>query len=100
MVNIPSVQSIFPVTGAGRAAVRRSCKRLLLVVLLTPALYACAPFAPGARFPQDVAPVADSYSIRGVISEPQQRWWESFGDDDLNGLVQEALASNQSLAVI
>jgi len=72
-------------------------KRLLSIVLLVPAVYACAPFAPASRIPQDVAPVPESYSIKSTISQTQQRWWETFDDDDLNGFVEEALAGNQNL---
>jgi len=45
-----------------------------------------------------VAPVPPSYTINDAISEPQKRWWESFGDTELNSLVAEALADNQTLA--
>jgi len=68
------------------------------IILLAQALYACAPFAPAARSPQEVAPVPASYSVKDTISEPQQRWWETFGDEDLNGFVEEALSGNQDLA--
>jgi NodT family efflux transporter outer membrane factor (OMF) lipoprotein len=44
-----------------------------------------------------VAPVPVSYSLKDTISEPQQRWWETFGDNDLNGFVEEALSGNQNL---
>jgi outer membrane protein, multidrug efflux system len=58
----------------------------------------CAPFAPAARQPQEMAPVPASYTIKDTITDPHQRWWETFGDDELNGFVAEALTGNQSLA--
>jgi multidrug efflux system outer membrane protein len=72
---------------------------LLLLVFLGQALSSCAPFAPAARSPQEVALLPASYSIKEAISEPQQRWWETFGDDELNGFIDEALSGNQDLAL-
>ena len=73
-------------------------KGLLFMVLAFLGSYACSPFAPADRAPQEVAPVADSYSTRSALSDPQQRWWETFGDDELNGFIDEALSGNQNLA--
>jgi len=85
--------------GGCQAGMGSSVLWFLLLTFLGQALSACTPFAPADRSPQDIAPVADSYSARSTIAEPQQRWWEAFGDDDLNTYVAEALAGNQSLAV-
>ena len=70
----------------------------LLLAFLSQAIFACAPYAPAARSPQAEAPVPASYSIKDSVSEPQKRWWETFEDDELNELVEEALADNQTLA--
>ncbi len=58
----------------------------------------CAPFAPVARAPQELAPVPSSYSIGEAVSDPHKRWWESFGDEELNTFIEEALSGNQNLA--
>jgi multidrug efflux system outer membrane protein len=73
-------------------------RELLILALLTLVISACAPFAPAARPPQEVISVPPSYSIQEAITDPQQRWWETFNDTELNGFVQEALAGNQTLA--
>ena len=70
----------------------------LILALLTLVIPACAPFAPAARLPQEVASVPPSYSMQEAIIDPQQRWWETFNDTELNGFIQEALAGNQTLA--
>ena len=69
-----------------------------IIFLLAQLLYSCAPFAPAARTPREVAPVPASYSIKDTLAAPQQRWWETFGDNDLNDFVEEALSGNQDLA--
>lgn len=57
---------------------------------------ACAPFAPAKRVPeQGVVPSA--YSNASGKAETVQRWWETFGDEQLNQLVEEALGNNYSL---
>ena len=71
---------------------------LALLFFLIQAASACAPFAPAARSPLEVAPVPTAYSIKEAVSEPQKRWWETFGDDELNGFIEEALSGNQNLA--
>ena len=71
----------------------------LLLLVLAQTISSCAPFAPAARLPQEIAPVPASYSIKDTVTEPGQRWWETFGDDELNGFVEEALSGNQTLAV-
>lgn len=70
----------------------------IFLIGLAAVLGACAPYAPAARSPQEIAPVPVGYSISNAISEPQQRWWEIFGDDELNGFIEEALSGNQTLA--
>jgi NodT family efflux transporter outer membrane factor (OMF) lipoprotein len=71
---------------------------LVFLSSLSLAAVSCAPFAPAARQPQAMAPVPASYSIKDSIIQSQQRWWETFGDDELNGYVDEALSGNQNLA--
>jgi NodT family efflux transporter outer membrane factor (OMF) lipoprotein len=70
----------------------------LLVLFLAQAISSCTPYSPASRLPEEIAPVPSSYSIKDTVSDPQQRWWETFGDSELNGLVDEALSGNQTLA--
>ena len=69
-----------------------------LLFFMVLGISACAPFAPAARSPQELASVPASYSIKQAVSEPQKRWWETFNDNELNGFIEEALAGNQNLA--
>jgi multidrug efflux system outer membrane protein len=71
---------------------------VLLLALLLQGISSCTPYAPAPRSPQDLAPMPPTYSLMDVMAEPGQRWWETFGDAELNGFVDEALAGNQSLA--
>jgi multidrug efflux system outer membrane protein len=70
---------------------------LFLVILAQP-LFSCTPFGTSARLPHEIAPVPASYSIEDTVSDPRQRWWETFADEELNGFVEEALSGNQTLA--
>jgi NodT family efflux transporter outer membrane factor (OMF) lipoprotein len=72
--------------------------RLLLPVFLAQALSSCTPFGPASRMPQEIEPVPASYSIEDTVSDPRQRWWETFDDAELNTVVKEALSGNQTLA--
>ncbi len=59
-------------------------------------LMSCAPFEPATREPLPKW-LPETYSGHQVFNEPLNRWWESFGDAQLTGLVQEALGANWSL---
>ena len=82
------------------------CHRSILILSLIFgwSVLACAPFAPDTRV-VDEGTLPDAYSNQAprseigseIRSDVVQRWWETFGDDQLNGLVQEALAANYSL---
>ena len=71
----------------------------LLLFFLALAVCSCAPFAPAARSGLEETPLPDSFSITGPdsIKDPGQRWWETIGDAELNGFVDEALSDNQTL---
>ena len=71
---------------------------LLFLAFLAQAVGACAPFAPAARNPMETAPVPSAYTMQDTVSDPHKRWWEAFGDAELNGFVEEALSGNQNLA--
>lgn len=66
----------------------------------------------GPRYSKPAAPVPPAYGEQGAQPEPgagqwkvaqpadqasKQKWWEAFGDTQLNALEQEALANNQDL---
>jgi multidrug efflux system outer membrane protein len=88
----------FSVSGKKSLTLRRILLGTVLAALLAHVVSACAPFAPAPRSPREMAPVPASYSIKDTVAEPQQRWWETFGDAELNRFVEEALAGNQDLA--
>lgn len=56
----------------------------------------CAPFAPKVRAPEHRM-VPPAYSNRASETRMPQHWWKRFNDDQLNDLIEEALASNYSL---
>ncbi|MDH5524365.1 MAG: efflux transporter outer membrane subunit [Desulfobulbaceae bacterium] len=66
---------------------------LLLFALLSAA---CTPFTPQART-SDQLGLPAAYSLAAAVADPQQQWWQSFGDQQLNQLIIEALANNLSL---
>lgn len=51
--------------------------------------------APKTELQQPAAPAA--FSDVNATSAVSQRWWEQFGDNDLNDLIGEALANNDDL---
>lgn len=59
-------------------------------------LLACTPFAPEKR-QAEVGMLPEAYSHQAPASDLLQRWWEIFGDEQLNSLVEEALRTNYSL---
>ena len=87
----------YPLEGRNSAGSNSLLFWFLLLLFLAQALSSCAPFGPAARLPQEIAPVPASYSIKDTVTEPRQRWWETFDDDELNGFVEEALSGNLTL---
>jgi NodT family efflux transporter outer membrane factor (OMF) lipoprotein len=69
----------------------------LLLFFLGQAISSCAPFAPPARSGLEETAIPDSFSIQDSIQDPNKRWWEIIGDEQLNSFVEEALAGNQNL---
>lgn len=70
---------------------------LVLLVFWGLVIPACAPFAPAPRSGLEETHLPDSFSIQDSIYDPRQRWWETIGDEQLNGFVDEALSDNQAL---
>ncbi len=72
---------------------------ILLPVLLVTFFSGCSIHSKQAITPP--SPVQDSFVRQEgppVESLPIGRWWETFGDEDLNALMKEALANNLDLA--
>lgn len=53
----------------------------------------CLAFRPPDRAPADL-PFADEFTLYPAVEEAPERWWESFGSDELNGLIDRALEGN------
>lgn len=73
------------------------CRTFAIITLVVGwSVLACAPFAPEKRIPQrEMLP--EVYSNRASQSDIVQKWWKTFGDGQLDMLVEEALAANYSL---
>lgn len=59
---------------------------------------ACSPFKPAPR-QEPVAPLPDGYSMFSHEEMEPVKWWEAFGNDELNGMVEEAIAANFDVRV-
>src|SRR5271169_2645664 len=72
-------------------------KNMFAILLATLLLASCA-VGPNYRAPQ-VAPavVQNAQSSSFVTQSPEALWWQEFGDPELDGLVQRALAANLDL---
>ncbi len=79
-------------------------KKLILLPLVFMAT-ACAPFAPNERIAQQTlpAPMPAAYPFHThtkgdvnttTVAKMQRPWWESFGNKDLNALVEKSLTTN------
>jgi len=76
--------------------VARRLRISLAAACLVLALAGCITFAPHDRAaPADVVP--DQFSLYDTASPAPERWWESFGSEELNGIVEEALTGNLTL---
>jgi NodT family efflux transporter outer membrane factor (OMF) lipoprotein len=71
-------------------------RTIFTALVISMGLWACTPFAPASRMPaEEMMPATYSNTLEkdAIV----QRWWETFNDDQLNALVEEALANNYSL---
>jgi NodT family efflux transporter outer membrane factor (OMF) lipoprotein len=66
------------------------------VVLLAVLLAACSPFRPDART-EDAAPLPVAYTLYSDRPAETGKWWQALGNEELNGLVENALAANFDL---
>ena len=76
---------------------KKSAAVLAANLILAACLAACSPFRPDARV-EPVAPLPEGYSLYSDQPEDPGKWWEGFGNAELNGLVETALAANLDLA--
>lgn len=69
---------------------------LFVVVLLT--TFGCSPFKPEPRI-DPVAPLPDAYTMYSEEEPYPGKWWEKFGNAELNQLVEKALVANFEVQV-
>jgi outer membrane protein, multidrug efflux system len=67
--------------------------RIVLTVISILAINACTLFPPQERERSPVE-LPEEYSLYTEGKTPSNKWWESFGSQELNQLVNEALANN------
>lgn len=72
------------------------CSIVIISLVVGWSVLACAPFSPDKRVP-DEEMLPEAFSNKAPTSDIFQRWWETFDDDQLNMLVEEALSANYSL---
>jgi len=65
-------------------------------IFLALLLAACTTFSPRERG-QEELPLPDSYTLYGPTASAPERWWEAFGSEELDRLVDETLAGNFTL---
>jgi NodT family efflux transporter outer membrane factor (OMF) lipoprotein len=77
-------------------------RRLLLASAASAVLCSCAT-PPDLGAPAQLAAPEQYETVRSfgapVVAWPSDRWWENYGDAQLSGLIEEALADSPSLAV-
>jgi NodT family efflux transporter outer membrane factor (OMF) lipoprotein len=56
----------------------------------------CSPYTADLQ-PGELVELPDSYSAEGGSQAGSDRWWQGFGSNDLNRLIDEALSDNLSL---
>ena len=59
-------------------------------------LMACAPFTPKKRV-HETGMLPATYSTKSLELDTLQKWWQTFNDEQLNDLVEEALSNSYSL---
>ena len=69
---------------------------LLSPLLILSVITGCTVHTVREEYPKGVE-MPSAYSIQGGEAEVPDRWWESFGDHALNGVIAEVLEENPSL---
>ena len=67
--------------------------KILCIILTLLTFGGCTLFPPQTR-PAAPLPLPAAYSLYTNDEPEPGRWWKSFGSDELNGLVTEALSGN------
>lgn len=74
---------------------------LIAISVLITLCVSCTPFPAPERQLGDNLDLSKGYSFEaGALSNGEARWWQAFGDRQLDGLVGEALAHNLSLQAL
>jgi NodT family efflux transporter outer membrane factor (OMF) lipoprotein len=97
VLNLSYKSKIYPFFSGCPVKIKGLLLWLLLLVLWGQAISSCAPYSPHARSGLEETALPDSFSIQDSIQDPNKRWWEIIGDEQLNSFVEEALAGNQGL---
>ncbi|QJB58362.1 efflux transporter outer membrane subunit [Pseudodesulfovibrio sp. zrk46] len=63
------------------------------MLVLAMSIAACTPFRPDVRT-EPVAPLPVEYTMYSEATPEPGKWWEAFGNEELNTMVEEALAAN------
>lgn len=74
----------------------RSISKTAIAVLLTAIvafMVGCSPFRPDPRV-EPMAPLPESFALYSDSEQLSGKWWESFGCEELNGMVEDALVAN------
>jgi NodT family efflux transporter outer membrane factor (OMF) lipoprotein len=69
----------------------------LILSLLPIAFLACRPVGP--TYTPEPQRLPEAYGAKGGTMALESRWWETLGDPQLNGLIQQALAHSPDLRV-
>lgn len=75
---------------------KKRCHVLILLLALLLIVLSCAPFTPKGRTSLE-GEIPERFSLYSSEQEYPSRWWEVFGDLELNALIEEALSDNFSL---
>ena len=68
----------------------RAASSLLCLIFL---LGGCSLFQPSPRL-EPVAPLPEAFTLYSDSELDRGKWWEAFGNDELNSMVEEALVAN------
>ena len=104
-------------TGKGLARMNRSIKKVIIVKYVYPVkgfrgskqyvfygvllliicnVLSCATYTPASRDAEGL-PVPEAFTLYQTTAPAPEQWWEAFGSDELNALMEKALGDNLSL---
>jgi multidrug efflux system outer membrane protein len=78
--------------------VRGAAGRCSIIAALCTALAGCV-VGPDYKRPEVVAPKAFQTTTLNAVDSSDTLWWKQFGDPQLDGLIDEALAHNSNIAI-